>query len=739
MKKILLLNFALILTLLVHAQTVVPEKIKGNWFRSDNAQWEISIMDSVAIFKSQVWKYFNCVEKNGTVTIGLLNRSKNITLYARVKEGKLLMGDAPANLTKFTAEPDESVKPVDQEIFKLPILRNDTAVYSGYIKNFNKQSSQRTGIVYVNNVLWGNQVPFQFNISDNGYFSIKIPHTNPQLVIVHHPFGTETVFIEPGKELFHFIDPGNNSPVSLFMGDNARVNSDLNMIKNIYTSVANEMTEKILNLTPQQYRVEYEKNLDNDLLKLQESGKKNRICSKANMLWGMALKYRMAIQLLSYERLYLSEYGKKNKNSNNKVELPAIAPAPDKSYYSFLTKEFLEDPFGIMVSEYYLFINRLKSLDKLSPNLRGAPSLSEMAIAMEKSGVKFTDQENEVIKGLAEFDTPEVKKLQGDFLDNYSKINTEFMRKYSSKLQTLYKGKDGTGVIPSLEAEADFLKDQGIELTEDEKSWIAAKKEFDNNPLIQKKSKFQAEHGTQIRKFYYDHSLVFSKILNETVARNRKEQYYMLLGIQDGLVKDIMTSQDFCTLIQKDKNSVTEEDMKASQAKISTPFIANYIKIKNDEAKTKLEKQALKIGEKTGFAITDVAKTPGEIVFESILSKYKNKVVFLDFWATWCGPCISGIEQMKPLKEELAKENIVFVYITNPSSPKEKYDKMIPGIKGDHYRLSEDEWNLLSYEFKISGIPHYMLVGKAGNVINPHVTGMGNEQLKYLLMKYINE
>ena len=161
--------------------------------------------------------------------------------------------------------------------------------------------------------------------------------------------------------------------------------------------------------------------------------------------------------------------------------------------------------------------------------------------------------------------------------------------------------------------------------------------------------------------------------------------------------------------------------------------MANYARIKNEEAKAKI---AANINLK-GSKANEVPKTAGDKVFDAIIAKYKGKVVYVDFWATWCGPCRSGIEQIKPLKEEMAGENVAFVYISGPSSPKATYDNMIPTIKGEHYRVSDDEWNILCGMFKISGIPHYVLVGKDGKVINPELGHMENTQLKALLMKYI--
>ena len=168
---------------------------------------------------------------------------------------------------------------------------------------------------------------------------------------------------------------------------------------------------------------------------------------------------------------------------------------------------------------------------------------------------------------------------------------------------------------------------------------------------------------------------------------------------------------------------------------MTKPFISSYVKMKNDELKAQISANKNKSGSK----VNDVPKTKADNLFDSLIAKYKGKVVFVDFWATWCAPCLEGIKRIEPLKEELANERVAFVYITNQTSPKTSYDNMIHGIKGDHFRMSTDEWNVISGKFSISGIPHYVLVGKEGQVINPHLMSMGNEQLKNMLMKYVKQ
>jgi len=138
-------------------------------------------------------------------------------------------------------------------------------------------------------------------------------------------------------------------------------------------------------------------------------------------------------------------------------------------------------------------------------------------------------------------------------------------------------------------------------------------------------------------------------------------------------------------------------------------------------------------------AKTTEVKTEGDKIFDSIIKKFRGKVIYVDFWATWCAPCRDGIERIKPLKVELADKNIVFIYITNPTSPEKTYNEMIPNIRGEHFRISKDEWNFLVQKFNIYGIPHYALVDKNGKIVNPDLMHLENDDLKNLLVEQINK
>jgi thiol-disulfide isomerase/thioredoxin len=241
-------------------------------------------------------------------------------------------------------------------------------------------------------------------------------------------------------------------------------------------------------------------------------------------------------------------------------------------------------------------------------------------------------------------------------------------------------------------------------------------------------------NSKQIKQFNESY---YPVILLETERLEWKEMLRNDFGIQLGFALDLMVSNSFCRGTSDGMYLISEENMKVMHKNMTTPFVANYIAMKNLQTKQKIEANKKLVG--TGTNLTEVPKTSGDKLFEAIMAKYKGKVIYVDFWATWCAPCRRGIEQIKPLKAEMANENVAFVYITDQTSPKTNYENMIPAIKGEHYRVSDDEWNILKDRFKISGIPHYVLVGKDGKVINSNLAWLDNSRLKTLLVKHIQE
>lgn len=105
-------------------------------------------------------------------------------------------------------------------------------------------------------------------------------------------------------------------------------------------------------------------------------------------------------------------------------------------------------------------------------------------------------------------------------------------------------------------------------------------------------------------------------------------------------------------------------------------------------------------------------------LLDAIKAPYKGKVVVIDFWATWCGPCRAAMVKIDPIKDKYlkAKKPVAFVYVTGETSPKADWNAAIKNIKGYHYYLTNSQYKAIMGSLGIQGIPTYMIVGKDGKV-----------------------
>lgn len=163
----------------------------------------------------------------------------------------------------------------------------------------------------------------------------------------------------------------------------------------------------------------------------------------------------------------------------------------------------------------------------------------------------------------------------------------------------------------------------------------------------------------------------------------------------------------------------------------STPHYASVFKHVAEKTQRQYE-EALRQG---GFTVVPTPEVDGEKILESIVANYKGKALFVDFWATWCGPCLNAMKTIKPFKPEMVDKGVLTIYISNASSPYAKWIGMLPDIGGLHYYLDEKQWDKLSNKYDIQGIPTYMIFDKKGNKAFEATGYPGNDKIKEELAK----
>lgn len=100
------------------------------------------------------------------------------------------------------------------------------------------------------------------------------------------------------------------------------------------------------------------------------------------------------------------------------------------------------------------------------------------------------------------------------------------------------------------------------------------------------------------------------------------------------------------------------------------------------------------------------------------LQKYKGSLLFLDFWASWCSPCIENLPFVKKLGEKYKDEDFKVIYINiddNIGSAESLANKM--GLSGTVLYLDKEQSKEIRKLLDIGGIPHYLLVDKNGEFV----------------------
>ena len=160
-----------------------------------------------------------------------------------------------------------------------------------------------------------------------------------------------------------------------------------------------------------------------------------------------------------------------------------------------------------------------------------------------------------------------------------------------------------------------------------------------------------------------------------------------------------------------------------------------YLSAANDELLATIEANK----KKTGFRVNEAGEVANEDLFASIISQFRGKVLLVDFWATWCGPCRNANKAMAPMKEELKDKDIVYVYITGETSPKGTWENMIPDIHGEHFRVTDKQWAYLGNAMGIEGVPTYFVIDREGDIKYKSVGFPGVAKMKEELVKVLDE
>ena len=225
------------------------------------------------------------------------------------------------------------------------------------------------------------------------------------------------------------------------------------------------------------------------------------------------------------------------------------------------------------------------------------------------------------------------------------------------------------------------------------------------------------------------------KSLSDEIAQSQFGEGYLsrMWRTDTALLLDLIKAQKLGTSIQ-DFNPLTDEQ----KGKLSAyPKIVKQIILEENEMLlAKIEENK----KKTGFTVLNTPTNADEELFVEMLKPFKGKVILVDVWATWCGPCRSANISMEPLKVQLAdEEDLVYLYLAGENSPENTWKNMIVDLKGVHYRVNQAQWDYLSESLNARGVPTYIIIDREGNHSFHSVGFPGPDTMKRELMKALEK
>ncbi|NQU34464.1 MAG: TlpA family protein disulfide reductase [Bacteroidetes bacterium] len=178
-----------------------------------------------------------------------------------------------------------------------------------------------------------------------------------------------------------------------------------------------------------------------------------------------------------------------------------------------------------------------------------------------------------------------------------------------------------------------------------------------------------------------------------------------------GFTRDLFISQLYHLTLKGKKLEKFEEIYDSTL--IKEPYFNNVIQQEHKKLKDYMSNQ------NTGNAnLLSVESSILKGLLDTISQKYRDNVVYIDFWAPWCSPCMNEMPYSNDIQEYFKNDKVVFLFLANRCKADAwKATIANKNLQGEHILLTDDQFNVLAGLLGINGIPHYTLIDKKGNIV----------------------
>ena len=114
-----------------------------------------------------------------------------------------------------------------------------------------------------------------------------------------------------------------------------------------------------------------------------------------------------------------------------------------------------------------------------------------------------------------------------------------------------------------------------------------------------------------------------------------------------------------------------------------------------------------------------------------IIEANKGKIIYIDFWASWCAPCRAAFPSSRKLHEEFKEKGIVFLYLsTDANFEAWKKANQFEKLTENSYIIINPKTSEYMKKLAVDFIPRYVLINSNGEISNPKAPSPDSEKIK---------
>jgi len=180
------------------------------------------------------------------------------------------------------------------------------------------------------------------------------------------------------------------------------------------------------------------------------------------------------------------------------------------------------------------------------------------------------------------------------------------------------------------------------------------------------------------------------------------------------LIKQLLTARVFYATLAAHNPDGFDKNRGLLDSNIQSPFIKQpllklYSEVKKDLANPQTVANA---------TLHNSVYSQQKTIIDTLISQNKGKVVYVDLWATWCGPCIASMPYAEKLKALYKGRNITFAAVCL-GAKKADWKSIIADKKltANQYYCEPAQIQSIVSGLKMNAYPHYVMITKTGEII----------------------